>query len=682
MTKSIAAFHDVIKKSNSKGQDYYWLSNSGEKGLIPEHKIITNCFEYNQVVHHKDFNGMNNKFDNLEIMNRDEHNLLHSKNIIGDKNPYHRMTDEWKYNFSSHKGESNHKFKKNLTNDEIRNHALKLTNLLDRRFSNDEWISYAKENNLPQNFSDFRHKELGTILSLSKWAALKCNMEMIDVDTRLVRTYKNALENGYDAEIIDNEVLVNKICEECGEKFKINYFRREISFCSHKCSLNHLNKDDVIKQKRTNSVNEAYKLKSYSNKQKQIKIYSDLKFNLGREPYLLEWGKECKSNNIPSRLKTKYGFKTYAEVKEESEYFNHKVLSVEEDGFENVYNGTVDEFHNFFSGYFKEINRFGKDKYLNINQLQCGELPLCPYDSCRLLAINLYSYVVNPFTDKSYFDWDKFKQHVIYAERFMDDIVDLEAEKIQMILSKIESDPEPENIKRVEKETWHKIMSMTLKGRRTGLGITAEGDMLAALGLIYGTSEATDFSTEVHKNLTINAYKSSAIMAKERGPFSVYNYEKELNNPFIKRLKDLDTELDTMFKEWGRRNIALLTIAPTGCLTENTIINTDKGEISLGDIFLINGVDIENLKGVRNIWIEPVEDIYVFNVEGKKNKINKLFWNGLDETRIIKYSSNDIVESTLEHKFLIKINDNEAIWKKTSELKVGDKIIKLKNRKI
>ena len=197
----------------------------------------------------------------------------------------------------------------------------------------------------------------------------------------------------------------------------------------------------------------------------------------------------------------------------------------------------------------------------------CGEITLCPYDSCRLLAINLYGYVVKPFTKEAYFDWNLFKEHVIYAERFMDDIVDLEVEKIDMILAKIETDPEPDNIKSVEIDTWNKIKAMTLKGRRTGLGVTAEGDMLAALGLRYGTTEATDFSTQVHQVLAINAYKSSAIMAKERGAFPIYDYDRELNNPFVQRLKNDDPELDAMLKQWGRRNIALLTIAPTGSVS-------------------------------------------------------------------------------------------------------------------
>lgn len=567
MTKSRAAFHDIIKKSNSKSQDYYWLTVSGKKGLIPEHRVISNCYEPNNVVHHKDYNGLNNNPNNLEIMTKEEHDYLHSKNMIGDKNPYHRMTEDWKYNFASHKGETNHKFNNDVTNNNIKKHALILTKKLDRRFSKDDWMIYAKENDLPQFFSDFRYKELGTVTSLSKLSAIELNIEMIDVDPRLVKTYKSALINGYDAEIVENEVLITKNCEECGEEFKINYFRREISFCSHECSLNHTNKDKNVSEKRKLSINEAYLNKGKENKEEQVKIYSELKFELNREPFLTEWEIECKENDIPYRLNTKYGFKNFKEIKEESEYYNHKVISVVEDGFENVYNGTVDDFHNFYFGCFEEVNRFGKVKYISALTRQCGEIPLCPYDSCRLLAINLYSFVNDPFTNNSNFDWNKFKEYVIYAERFMDDIIDLECEKIDDILKKIETDPEPEHIKRVEKETWIKIQDMTIKGRRTGLGVTAEGDMLAALGLRYGTKDATDFSTEVHKILAVTAYKSSAIMAKERGAFPIYDYNREIDNPFIQRLKLSDPELDDMLRIYGRRNIALLTIAPTGSVS-------------------------------------------------------------------------------------------------------------------
>ena len=197
----------------------------------------------------------------------------------------------------------------------------------------------------------------------------------------------------------------------------------------------------------------------------------------------------------------------------------------------------------------------------------CGEIPLCPYDSCRLISMNLYSYVDNPFTDNAVFNMPRFRQHVQYAQRLMDDIIDLELEKIDAILAKIESDPESESVKRVEKELWLKIRKQSLKGRRTGLGITAEGDMLAALGLTYGTDEANAFSTEVHKQLALAAYRSSVTMAKERGAFPIYSCIKEGHNPFIQRLRDADPKLYDDMIRYGRRNIALLTIAPTGSVS-------------------------------------------------------------------------------------------------------------------
>jgi len=194
----------------------------------------------------------------------------------------------------------------------------------------------------------------------------------------------------------------------------------------------------------------------------------------------------------------------------------------------------------------------------------CGEIPLCPYDSCRLLAINLYSYVKNPFTENAEFDFELFTKHVKLAQRIMDDIIDLESEKIDMILEKINNDPESQEIKSSEKYLWEKIRKKTLQGRRTGVGITAEGDMLAALGLRYGTEEATDFAEKIHKTVAVSAYTSSVEMAKERGAFEIFDAEREKNNPFILRLKEADSELYDNMVKYGRRNIACLTIAPTG----------------------------------------------------------------------------------------------------------------------
>ena len=207
---------------------------------------------------------------------------------------------------------------------------------------------------------------------------------------------------------------------------------------------------------------------------------------------------------------------------------------------------------------------YADEGFVTVSTNPCGEIPLCPYDSCRLLAINLYSYVENPFTKEASFNFDLFKKHVHMAMHLMDDIIDLELEKIELIIDKIASDPEDKDVRRVELDLWHKIKEMALKGRRTGLGITAEGDMLAALGLRYGSNKALDFATKVHQTLAVEAYRESVNMARVRGPFTVFNAEKEKNNPMINRLKDADASLYEEMVKYGRRNIAMLTIAPTG----------------------------------------------------------------------------------------------------------------------
>ena len=202
--------------------------------------------------------------------------------------------------------------------------------------------------------------------------------------------------------------------------------------------------------------------------------------------------------------------------------------------------------------------------FTTVSTNPCGEIPLCPYDSCRLLAINLYSYVENPFTKEATFNFDLFKQHIHKAMHLMDDIIDLELEKVDLIIKKIESDPEDLDVRQVEINLWKKIKDMALKGRRTGLGITAEGDMLAALGLRYGSEKALKFAVEVHKTLAVEAYRASVMMARDRGAFGVFDAEKEKNNPMIARLREADSSLYEDMLKYGRRNIAMLTIAPTG----------------------------------------------------------------------------------------------------------------------
>ena len=213
--------------------------------------------------------------------------------------------------------------------------------------------------------------------------------------------------------------------------------------------------------------------------------------------------------------------------------------------------------------------------FKTISTNPCGEIPLCPYDSCRLIAVNLYSYVINPFTPQAYFDYDLFAEHVACAQRMMDDIIDLEMEKIEKILDKVKSDPETSEVKTTELNLWNKIRTKTLKGRRTGVGTTGEGDMIAAMGLRYGTPEATEFSVSVHKALALAAYGSSVQMAKERGAFEIYDPKREENNPYINRIREAKPELYEEMVKYGRRNIACLTIAPTG--TTSLLTQTTSG---------------------------------------------------------------------------------------------------------
>ncbi len=213
--------------------------------------------------------------------------------------------------------------------------------------------------------------------------------------------------------------------------------------------------------------------------------------------------------------------------------------------------------------------------YRTVSTNPCGEIPLCPYDSCRLLAINLFNYVEQPFKEGAKFNFEKFKKHVQYAQRIMDDIIDIEVEKIDAIIKKIENDPEDYEVKRVEHNLWKNIRHKALEGRRTGVGITAEGDMLAALGLRYGSENAVDFSEEIHKTIALEAYRSSVEMAKDRGPFDIFEAEKEKDNPLINRLREQDPQLYEDMTKFGRRNISLLTIAPTG--TTSLMTQTSSG---------------------------------------------------------------------------------------------------------
>lgn len=298
--------------------------------------------------------------------------------------------------------------------------------------------------------------------------------------------------------------------------------------------------------------------------------------------------------------------------------------------------------------------------YATVSTNPCGEIPLCPYDSCRLLAINLYSYVNNPFTENASFDFELYKEHVGLAQRMMDDIIDLELEKIDAILAKINADPEVEEIKHVEKNLWSNIRKKSEEGRRTGIGITAEGDMLAGLGLRYGSDEATSFSVDIHKTLALEAYKASTYLAKERGPFAIYSAEREKENPFILRMKEADPVMYNNMTKFGRRNIALLTIAPTG--TTSLMTQTTSGIEPIFSTFYkrrrkVNPNDLD----VKVTFKDEVGDSWEeFNVFHHKF-VDWLKLNNYDPDEVTRMGDEEI-ESIISKSPYYKATANDVDW--------------------
>ena len=296
--------------------------------------------------------------------------------------------------------------------------------------------------------------------------------------------------------------------------------------------------------------------------------------------------------------------------------------------------------------------------YKTVSTNPCGEIPLCPYDSCRLLAINLYSYVENPFTEKAEFNFGLFRKHVAMAQRMMDDIIDLELEKIDAIIDKIEEDPEDKEIKRVERNLWKNIRTKAEEGRRTGVGITAEGDMLAGLNLRYGTDEAIDFSVEVHKTIAVEAYRSSVHMAKDRGAFKIYDKERESKNPFILRLKEADESLYKEMAKYGRRNIACLTIAPTG--TTSLMTQTTSGiEPVFMPVYKRRRKVNPNDKNVRVDFVDEIGDSWEEFVVFHHKFVTWMEANGINAAQ---HFTNEEIEELVKQSPYYKATSNDVDW--------------------
>ena len=400
-----ASIKDIFPSANSNSQDYLWLK-FGTKPSRPEHRLVAEFFAdrkivQGELVHHKDYNAKNNAPSNLEIMKKIVHDHLHRDDKIGDKNPMRRAKTEWsedkwagyrKHVSDSVKAELNGRYC-GQTNDDLKKHAMLLCQKFGRRFSREEWQVYAKENGIPQNFSKWRKDHLNGICSLAAWAASELGFDkemMADLDVRTLRLYKNVLADGYDAFIADGHVFVRKKCEFCGNEFTVSAQQREAGLCSSTCAnLRSWAKPDVA-EKRKKGMKIARNKRMAEVRESQLAIFLKTKAVLGRTPEKREWQQACKQDDASFEIsRVTSPFRYWRDLKQAAETFNHRIVSIEDDGIEDVYNGTVDEFHNFFMGGFEEKTKNCKRKYLYCNTLQCGEVPLNDMESCNLAELFL-----------------------------------------------------------------------------------------------------------------------------------------------------------------------------------------------------------------------------------------------------------------------------------------------------
>jgi len=529
-TKFKAKIQEVLKHSNSKSQDYMWIRYGNANRLA--HRYIAGFYHgidlvkrsgWGMVVHHKDYNGLNNYPSNLQILTRKAHCNLHRKDMIGDKNPMRRARYEWSkdkwatyhQNMSEAVSGANNGRYIPIANAKLKEHALNFTKSLGRRFSKKDWKKYCKENNLPVD-SSYRNANVGNATVLAKWATAKLSLEHIDEDPRVVKSYQNALQTGLDCYIKDGHIFVIKHCEHCKQPFEVSYYKREIGFCSISCSNSAYRKDPVNKSLIITAQINTWKKKKELIQKEQGNIFNSLKFDLKRTPLKSEWKNACKEKDVSFEISRKTSpFKTYSELKTYAVGLNHKVVSVELDGFEDVYNGTVDDYHNYFIGGF--ASKFdGKSSQVFVNTEQCGEQPLLPYESCNLGAINLGKcWYYSEADEKNRIDYDKIDQLTALGIQFLDNIIEIN------------------NFPLPEIEEW------TLKTRRVGLGTMGLHDLMLRKEIRYGSEASLTLIDDIYNRIMKTAQAVSVKLGEIRG-------------------------VPEDLKSVNRRNSGLLTAQPTG----------------------------------------------------------------------------------------------------------------------
>jgi len=566
MNKLQAPFEAIVRNSNSESQDYLWINSTDKKAWVLDHRLIYNFYNrqenlgFKKVIHHIDRNGLNNVISNLESLSKEDHDKKHSIDKLGDLNPMRRAQTEWSEekwqsyhdNMSaSVAGELNGRFS-GISNEEIFDKAVELSNKYGRKLTKDEWEEHAKLIGYPAQFSEYRTKFLGAVPELLDRAANIAGVEGQGLNGIKFREYKRFLkikeESDLDVFFDGSVIKVNKICEGCHEKFIVDYMQREQSFCTHSCSA----RNRVLTSAGRDRISQSKEVLREKKRIQQINAFNDLKLKLGRIPMKKEYAPYCKKLGIPFRLPVKREvakgilvgtFHNWKELEETALQYNHRVISVEYDGIETVYNGTVDEFHNLYTGHFEEEFN-GHKKFVYINSKQCGEQPISDYSSCNLSSILLSSFVK---PDKT-IDYDALKTTVQIAVRFADDVID----NCEF--------PIPE------------IKRMANLERRVGVGVLGAHDMLIELGQGYDTDEGRATIEKVLIFMRDTAYLTSIELAKEKGPFPAFDKEKIFNSHFI---KTLPKEIQDQIEKHGLRNATLLSIAPTG--TIGALFNSSTG---------------------------------------------------------------------------------------------------------
>ncbi len=580
MTKSQMNWDERYHRSTGKHQPYNFMFLSGSNKSDTEHRMI---YKYNnpddnifEVVHHKDFNGLNNSPNNLQGMTAKDHINYHKQRMYGDNNPMIKIKNDpeklKKYSEKMSKlmtGEGNGNCKIKLS--EYYNEAINFAKSLKRNFYLKEWLQHCKELNWPIRWDDFLQREFGKSKEFIKNVANEANVPYITAKGKIMKIYLKALQNGYNNVYVNYDetaVMVERTCEWCGQKFVTQWDMREHSYCSRKCANSYMAK-----------YNEKYKLGQIeAGKKKQAK-YNERNKKLieyyltsNIENFIELKQKFTEDTGIVYDSRAKLAYKNFDDLKLAVSNYNHKIIDIKYIGKETVYNGTVEKYHNYFTGEFIETNEWGRNKIISVNQKNCGEIFMSGLESCRLIAINMLSFIDEPFTKDAKLNVNRVYDVTYDAMRLGDDLVDLENEAVQKILDVVKDD-------KYAIDVWQGILEKGKNGRRCGLEFTAMSDMCAAMGYKFCTKESNEFIEKVCKLMMSAVLDCQTDMALERGTFPDYDKELETNNnikdewgtPYLNEwFRFIYSEYPGRYEQMknnGRRNISFTTAGPTGTIS-------------------------------------------------------------------------------------------------------------------